>query len=146
MNSAPSNEIILVIDDEPLVLEITQQLLNGYYATVFSAASALEGLETVQIHRPHLIVSDIGMPQMDGLQFIRKLRSLSSHLGGHTPAIALSGFTQPLDHVKSLEAGFQQSPSISKRCSIPLQTCYETIPSHELVYDPSYQVEAMLLR
>lgn len=107
MNSALSHEKILVVDDEAYAREITQQLLNNYYATVFTAASALEGLEKLRIHRPHLIVSDIGMPQMNGHQFIRKIRSLPPHRGGLTPAIALSGFTQPQDRVKSLEAGFQ---------------------------------------
>lgn len=125
MNSALFHEKILVVDDEPQAREITQQLLNGYYATVLIAASALEGLEKVQIHRPHLIVSDIGMPQMDGLQFIRKLRSLSSHQGGLTPAIALSGFTQPQDHVKSLEAGFQQH--LTK--PVDFQTLLDTVAS-----------------
>lgn len=107
MDSALSHEKILVVDDESDAREITQQLLSYYYARVFTAASALEGLEKVRVHKPHLIVSDIGMPQMDGYQFMREIRSMPAPLGS-TPAIALSAFTQPKDRIKSLEAGFQR--------------------------------------
>lgn len=107
MNSILSPKKLLVVDDEPDAREITQQLLGYYYASVFTAATAVEGLEKIRVHRPHLIVSDISMPQMDGHQFMREVRSMPAPLGA-TPAIALSAFTQPKDRIKSLEAGFQK--------------------------------------
>jgi CheY-like chemotaxis protein len=106
MDGSLSHEKILVVDDEADAREITRQLLSYYYARVFTAATAWEGLEKVRMHRPHLIVSDIGMPKKDGHQFMREIRSLPAPLG-LIPAIALSAFTQPQDRIKSLEAGFQ---------------------------------------
>lgn len=107
MDRALSPRKILVVDDEPDARELIQQLLSYYYAFVLTAATALEALEKVRTHRPHLIVSDISMPNMDGHQLMREIRALPPHMGGLTPAIALSALTQREDRLKSFEAGFQ---------------------------------------
>ncbi|MEP6606609.1 MAG: response regulator [Nitrosospira sp.] len=99
---------ILIVDDEPDVLEIIKLILIHYHAKVIAALSAIEGLEHVQNHRPDVIVSDIGMPHMDGYQFIREVRKLSPHRGGQTPAVALTAFTRPEDQKKAMDAGFQK--------------------------------------
>jgi CheY-like chemotaxis protein len=99
---------ILVIDDEPDILDLTKCLLTFYHANVIAAATAAEGLEQVQTHRPDVIVSDIGMPHRDGYQFIREVRNLPAHNGGQTPAIALTAFNGVKDRSRALNAGFQR--------------------------------------
>jgi CheY-like chemotaxis protein len=98
---------ILVVDDEPDVLTITTFILMQHHAEVIAASTPQEGLEQVKRHRPDVIVSDIGMPLMDGYQFMRAVRKLSLHEGGNTPAIAVTAFNRPEDRTRALEAGFQ---------------------------------------
>lgn len=100
---------ILVIDDEPDVLDLTKRLLTFYHANVIAAATAAEGLEQVQTHRPDIIVSDIGMPHRDGYQFIREVRNLPAHNGGQTPAFAL------VEHEKAIPSRFAAKSGPSNR-------------------------------
>ena len=71
------------------------------------AASAVEGLECVTARRPDVIVSDIGMPERDGYQFVRQVRDLGSMRGGKTPAIALTAFARSEDRTRAMLAGYQ---------------------------------------
>jgi CheY-like chemotaxis protein len=61
----------------------------------------------VQQERPHVIVSDIGMPERDGYQLIRDVRSLPAAGGGRTPAVALTAFARSEDRTRAMLAGFQ---------------------------------------
>ncbi|RKH53884.1 response regulator [Corallococcus sp. AB050B] len=98
---------VLVVDDEPDALELLAVVLENRGAQVFTASSAREGLEKHHVHRPQVIVSDIGMPGEDGYSFIRKLRALPPEQGGQTPAIALTAFARMEDRTRALLAGFQ---------------------------------------
>ncbi|MEO9062178.1 MAG: response regulator [Nitrosospira sp.] len=98
---------ILVVDDDPDVLAALTLILRHYDAEVIPAAKPQEGLEQVKRHRPDVIISDIGMPHMDGYQFIRAVRKLPPQDGGHTPAIAVTAFDRPEDRIRVSEAGFQ---------------------------------------
>lgn len=99
---------ILLIDDEPDIREVTKLVLVQARAHVIATATASEGLQQLQAHRPDVIVSDIGMPQIDGYEFIRLVRNLPAHLGGLTPAIALTTFNLGTDRIRALKAGFQR--------------------------------------
>lgn len=107
-NSTLSGVKILVVDDEPDGLEVMKLVLTFYQSEVIASPTAVEGLEQVQVHRPDIIVSDIGMPVMDGYQFIRAVRNLSAHNGKHTPAIALTAFHRMKDQSRANNAGFQR--------------------------------------
>jgi signal transduction histidine kinase/ActR/RegA family two-component response regulator len=98
---------VLVVDDEPDARELLTTLLESCEARVITAASAAEGLEKLQKVRPHVVVSDIGMPGEDGYSFIRRLRALPTEQGGQTPAIALTAFARMEDRTRALLAGFQ---------------------------------------
>lgn len=98
---------ILVVEDDPDVLEVTTLILTLHLAEVLAASTAHEGLEQVKSHRPDVIVSDIAMPHMDGCQFISAVRNLPAHEGGQTPAIALTAFNRPEDRIRTIQAGFQ---------------------------------------
>lgn len=73
---------VLIVDDAPDILVMTKLILTNYVAQVITATTATEGLEQIRAHKPDVIVSDIGMPRMDGYQFIREVRNLSAHNGG----------------------------------------------------------------
>jgi CheY-like chemotaxis protein len=98
---------ILIVDDEPDILEITELILSHYQAEVIAVASAAEGVVQMQQNRFDIIISDIGMPHMDGYQFIQEVRKLPLHQGGQTPAIAMTAFNRPADLTRATEAGFQ---------------------------------------
>src|ERR1019366_7662980 len=74
--------------------------------TVTTAASAPDALDLLGEHRPDVIVADIGMPGMDGLQFIRALRQTDEPLRS-TPAAALTAYARSQDRITSLASGFQ---------------------------------------
>ncbi|WP_223632976.1 response regulator [Corallococcus sp. EGB] len=98
---------VLVVDDEADALELLSVVLESRGAQVHTASSAREALEKHQLHRPHVILSDIGMPGEDGYSFIRRLRALPLEQGGQTPAVALTAFARMEDRTRALLAGFQ---------------------------------------
>ncbi|MDQ3332223.1 MAG: ATP-binding protein, partial [Planctomycetota bacterium] len=98
---------ILVIDDEPDARELTKRVLTQCRAIVSTAGGAAEGLEQVKRSKPDVIVSDIGMPERDGYQFIRDVRALTASEGGATPAVALTAFARSEDRTRAMMAGYQ---------------------------------------
>jgi CheY-like chemotaxis protein len=69
-------------------------------------ASGDEALTEIEAWKPQIVVSDIGMPAMDGYSLIRKVRGLESDLHG-VPAIALTAYARAEDRMRALAAGFQ---------------------------------------
>ncbi|HET9024517.1 MAG TPA: ATP-binding protein, partial [Burkholderiaceae bacterium] len=104
---ALSEARILVVDDEADARELLARILRERQATVLLAASADEALAVVRDERPDLIVSDIGMPGKDGLEFIQDVRTLAGP-AGRTPAIALTAFARSEDQEMALRSGFQR--------------------------------------
>ncbi len=98
---------VLVLDDERDARELVQAILERGRAVVTLASSASEALEMIRLHRPDVVVSDIGMPEEDGYAFIRKLRALSVGEGGRTPAVALTAYARSEDRRRALVSGFQ---------------------------------------
>ena len=68
---------VLVVDDEPLILRFLQYNLRLAGYTVFTAASGAEGLRQAEAHSPDLVLLDLGLPDMDGLEVLRQLRRLA---------------------------------------------------------------------
>jgi CheY-like chemotaxis protein len=97
---------VLVVEDEPDAREVVGALLEARGAEVELTASVAEAYQSLAEHRPHVIVSDIGMPGVDGFEFARGLRALSPERGGDTPIVALTAFTSAQDRRRSLEAGY----------------------------------------
>jgi signal transduction histidine kinase/CheY-like chemotaxis protein len=98
---------VLVVDDEPDAREMVKRLLEDYGAGVIAASSAQEAFERLQIDKPNVLVSDIGMPREDGYSLMRRIRSLSSEKGGETPALALTAYARLEDRDRCVLAGFQ---------------------------------------
>ena len=98
---------VLVVDDDHDARELLEAVLTEAAAEVLTAAAALEAFALVRSERPDVIVSDIGMPDRDGYQFIRDVRGLSAAEGGKTPAIALTAFARSEDRTRAMLAGYQ---------------------------------------
>jgi signal transduction histidine kinase/CheY-like chemotaxis protein len=99
---------VLVIDDALDSLELVQAVLAPSQARILTATGAQEALHLIALHRPDLIISDIGMPVIDGFDFIRKVRALPDRLIASVPVIALTAFSRKEDEQKVLAAGFDE--------------------------------------
>jgi chemotaxis family two-component system sensor kinase Cph1 len=99
--------LILTLDDEADSRMIVQRVLESRGATVISCESPAEALRRQEGGHFDLIVSDIGMPEMDGFAFIRKWRSREAALGRKkTPAIALTAYARTDDRRRALTSGY----------------------------------------
>jgi two-component system, chemotaxis family, CheB/CheR fusion protein len=95
---------VLVVDDAPDVLEMFGVMLrlSGYNVAV--AASATEALEHARTMQFDVVVSDIGMPEMNGYELARRLREMPGYTD--VPMIAVTGFAMYKDKSQALESGF----------------------------------------
>ena len=98
---------ILVVEDDVDTRELIEWILKRAGAEVTSVGSAREALEALEREKPHLLVSDIAMPEEDGYSLVRKIRALPPERGGRMPAVALTAHSLIQDRLQSLRAGFQ---------------------------------------
>ena len=98
---------VLVVDDELDARDLIAAMLMGRGAEVVSVGSASEALDEMDRQRFDLLVSDIGMPQMDGYALIKKIRQLPPERGGRIPAAALTAYAGDEDRMRALSAGYQ---------------------------------------
>jgi signal transduction histidine kinase/CheY-like chemotaxis protein len=98
---------ILLVDDERDTLEMLKVGLNFSGAEVALAGSASEALETLAAFAPDVLISDIGMPEVDGYELMRKIRALPAEKGGRVPAVALTAYARTEDRLQALRAGYQ---------------------------------------
>ena len=98
---------ILVVEDEADTRDLIRRLLRAHGAEVVTAADAAEGLELLSKLRPHILVSDIGLPGIDGFEFIRRIRQMEVEGMENIPAVALTAFARSEDRTRALRAGYQ---------------------------------------
>jgi CheY-like chemotaxis protein len=96
----------LIVDDEPDALEVLRRQLVECGADVFAVATAEDALKRISQVHPHVLVSDIGMPERDGYWLIQQIRLREVTSGTHLPAIALTAFARPEDRERALDAGY----------------------------------------
>ena len=98
---------VLYVDDDLDARILSERILTDRDANVLLAASAEEAMEVLRSKRPHVLISDIGLPEVDGYDLIRRVRQLPAEEGGDTPAAALTAFAASEDRRKALLAGYQ---------------------------------------
>ena len=97
---------VLVVDDELDARDLIKRVLEDSAAEVLTAGTADEALLLVETRKPHILISDIGMPDVDGFELLRRVRALGDSKGGKVPAIALTAFARSEDRTRALRAGF----------------------------------------
>ena len=103
---------VLVVDDDRDARELILRILTDCHARVRIAGSAHEAFDAIRSDMPDLLISDLGMPEVDGFELLSWIRALPRDRGGLLPAIALTAFARSEDRLRALEAGF--SSHISK--------------------------------
>ncbi len=98
---------VLVVDDQADVLEFARRLLAECGARVAVAESGAAALKLLESERPDILLSDIGMPGMDGYQLIARVRGPLGLTAARLPAVAVTAFTRPQDRDLAIEAGYQ---------------------------------------
>jgi len=91
---------VLIVDDEPRIARLVADYLQQAGYRVIEANDGLSALDQFRSHRPDLIVLDLGLPELDGLDVIRQIRTHSA-----VPIIILSARTEETDRVVGLELG-----------------------------------------
>ena len=97
---------VMVVDDESDAIGLVKKIMQGCGAMVKACTSAAECFDFIPTWHPDVLISDIGMPEMDGYTLIEKVRALSPENGGLTPAIALTAFARSEDRREAMLAGF----------------------------------------
>jgi CheY-like chemotaxis protein/anti-sigma regulatory factor (Ser/Thr protein kinase) len=97
---------VLVVDDEADARELIRAVLKECGSEVTTATSAVEALEMFEKIKPDVLISDIGMPEMDGYTFINKIRALETDSKVKTPAIALTAYAKAEDRERALLEGY----------------------------------------
>ncbi|MBD2014357.1 PAS domain-containing protein [Microcoleus sp. FACHB-53] len=114
-SSKPSSDLngiqVLVVDDEPDSREFVAFVLEQAGANVLTATTADEALTMLIRSEPNVLLSDIGMPDMDGYMLMQQVRALPPDQGGQVLAIALTAYAGDFNQQQALRAGFQQHVS-----------------------------------
>jgi len=97
---------VLAVDDEESARAVISAMLAHCGASVTVAASADEALRILPRAKPDILISDIGMPEKNGYDLLRSIRSLSPEEGANIPAVALTAYTNGDDRSRALATGF----------------------------------------
>jgi two-component system, OmpR family, KDP operon response regulator KdpE len=92
--------VIILIEDEPEIRRFLRATLGSHGYRLFEAVTAQEGLQAAETRQPDLIILDLGLPDLDGLEVIRRLREWTQ-----VPILVLSARGQEADKVAALDAG-----------------------------------------
>jgi CheY-like chemotaxis protein/two-component sensor histidine kinase len=98
---------VLVVDDDTDSREFIAFVLEQLGAQVSTVTSAAEAIATLARLQPNILLSDIGMPDMDGYMLMRQIRTMPPEQGGQILAIALTAYAGEIDRQQALAAGFQ---------------------------------------
>lgn len=95
--------LILIVEDDDDNRSLTRDLLNIHQYEVLEASNGLQALELLNSHEPQLILMDVAMPGLNGLEVTRRIRR--NHSLAHIPIIALTAHARTSDQEAALAAG-----------------------------------------
>ena len=99
MNKEDRTRKILIIDDEPSTLNMLRLLLSTYGYTVLSAENGESGLEVFLAEEPSIVLTDVRMPGMDGIEVLKKIKDA----GGNVEVIVVTGHGDMDTAIRSLQ-------------------------------------------
>lgn len=103
LNGFPTNPLILVVDDNRMTVQVVEDYLQFHHYQVEIANDGIQALTKARVIQPHLILMDMQMPGIDGLETVRRIRNDPTI--SHIPVVALTGLTMPGDKERCLAAG-----------------------------------------
>jgi len=119
---------VLVVDDEPDARDLIMRILSDCHAHVTTVASAAEALAFLRTGTPDVLVSDLGMPDVDGFELLARVRRLGGP-AAQVPAVALTAFARSEDRLRALESGFKAHISKPVEPSELIATVASMMPS-----------------
>ena len=99
---------VLLVEDDDDSRKLLSVMLKQHGAEVTSASSAADAYRLFNEKLPDVLISDIGMPEQDGYELMRRIRELPVEKGGLIPALALTGYATRRDRDLSLSAGYHR--------------------------------------
>ncbi|GAA6624046.1 ATP-binding protein [Scytonema sp. NUACC26] len=120
---------VLVVDDEADSRDLIAFVLEQAGAKVMTATTACEAFAAFVQSKPDAILSDIGMPDMDGYTLIQQIRALPIEQGGQIPAIALTAYAGDFDRQQALQYGFQEHLAKPVEPEVLVMTLRKTLPN-----------------
>jgi CheY-like chemotaxis protein/two-component sensor histidine kinase len=99
---------VVVVEDHDDTREFLATVLGQYGAEVTTATSARTAVAAFERAKPHVLVSDIAMPEEHGYSLIQTVRALPPEQGGRVPALALTAYVRPEDRERALAAGYNR--------------------------------------
>lgn len=106
--SLPNGLRVLVVDGDPDTCYLLSAIFDRYSVELAIANSAREAIEQIQDGHPHLLISEIVLPDEDGYSLISKVKAFEKRHRVQIPAIALTTQCREIDRVRALNAGFQK--------------------------------------
>lgn len=104
----PKKIRVLLVEDNDDSREMLKILLEQYGIETVAVDSAAEAFDVITHNPPDILISDVGLPDEDGYELIKKIRQLPPEKGGRIPAIALTGYVSLQDRAYALEVGYQE--------------------------------------
>lgn len=98
---------ILVVEDDPDTRRVASAALEAWGGIVVEVASAQDALKTFEAVIPTIVLTDLGLPDLDGAWLLRQIRKLPADRGGRVPVVAFSAYFQPRERELIRAAGFQ---------------------------------------
>jgi PAS domain S-box-containing protein len=98
---------VLAVDDDEDALYLVREILEAAGADVITVTSAGAALDRLSAQRPHVLVADLGMPEMDGFQLIQEIRQLTDSSLRRVPAAALTAYARATERARALRSGFE---------------------------------------
>ena len=99
-----AGELILVVEDNPRNLKLVRDVLQALSYRTLVAETGEDGVALAQAHRPRLVLMDVQLPGIDGVEALRRLRAARDT--AEIPVVALTAFAMKDDRERLLEAGF----------------------------------------
>jgi CheY-like chemotaxis protein len=98
---------VLAVDDDADARSLLRETLESVGACVTTVGSVASAFEALRAARPDVLLVDIGLPDVDGFEFIRRVRESTDPALREIPAAALTAYARSEDRMKSLQSGFQ---------------------------------------
>lgn len=96
---------VLIVEDEPLTMDVMTKITGLGGHRVIGARDGLEALTLWESERPHVVLMDVQMPELDGLETTRRIRAREREIGGHVPIYGLTAHSAQEDINRCLNAG-----------------------------------------